>query len=737
MVIRFHEASGVRKRSISIRFAFDSCCCICGTKSSSSRFTASQRYAEHFGACFGPQAATRSGDLCNACVLCVKRWLQRGKQPNFFIQVLDSKKGPGPKHMKEITKRARRREAKQQQQAAAITVGVKEQKGIKFTSVTPTTSTRSTCSNGNHCSNTSGSRSNFQHTLANTKSDSFPFKSNNCIHSQSAMSCQQLCGRVVTTSGLEVTRSSTQQSQSVSNGHRYNNTHNNNNSLSHYSRSVHHHHHPHNNNSNSNCCNSSKSHRNGGVEHRRCSCLRIDQEEHSTKISSSQGATRTRAAAARQLEAASAAAAAAAAAFAQNPTTLLSSSTPSHNNNNNNHNSIDNCLLVHSSDSSMQTHNITLSDSSEYESMNCGYDVYACCSALCMSSSSSSSSRCPAATHSNCLSSCCCCCCSNCCGYNGGGDSRGGCGSTSGCSGSTSGIGSNSSNLSISSPTNSNCSSIKHNTCSNRKQNNSPNSINDKPSGINNFSTDISCTIQQSSHHHYHCRRVNEFRHPQPPQTSQTVGCITYHNTNGREKNLSSSINGISNDYCDNINTTNNNNRISSVSLIQTSSIVNMNCSDLNVHTTTKSTTTTVSTSTTTIPTRRYNRRVVLPPVRMTHNPEVDSLLREIMERNSQAVNFDSREMHMAVQQELRLRSRTIHTAASASGGSVSGRASSISSADGSTEATIGSSSQTSIPNGVKCNHAIHHHHPHHHHHHHHHHTAKRRCSHHCCFSNG
>ncbi|VDQ07420.1 unnamed protein product [Trichobilharzia regenti] len=56
--------------------------------------------------------------------------------------------------------------------------------------------------------------------------------------------------------------------------------------------------------------------------------------------------------------------------------------------------------------------------------------------------------------------------------------------------------------------------------------------------------------------------------------------------------------------------------------------------------------------------------------------------------RNSQAVNFDSREMHMAVQQELRLRSRTIHTAASASGGSISGRASSISSADGSTEAT-------------------------------------------------
>lgn len=32
-------------------------------------------------------------------------------------------------------------------------------------------------------------------------------------------------------------------------------------------------------------------------------------------------------------------------------------------------------------------------------------------------------------------------------------------------------------------------------------------------------------------------------------------------------------------------------------------------------------------------PTRRYNRRVVLPPVRMTYNTEVNLLLREIMER--------------------------------------------------------------------------------------------------------
>uniref|UniRef100_A0A5K3F082 Protein FAM60A n=1 Tax=Mesocestoides corti TaxID=53468 RepID=A0A5K3F082_MESCO len=96
-------------------------CCICGTKSSSSRFTASERYAEHFGPCFGEKASKRSGDLCNACVLCVKRWLGRGKQEGYFSQVLDSKQGPGPKHMKEITKRARRREARQQQAAKAST----------------------------------------------------------------------------------------------------------------------------------------------------------------------------------------------------------------------------------------------------------------------------------------------------------------------------------------------------------------------------------------------------------------------------------------------------------------------------------------------------------------------------------------------------------------------------------------------------------------------------------------
>ncbi|KAG3268722.1 SINHCAF-like [Ictidomys tridecemlineatus] len=46
-------------------------CCICRAKSSSSRFTDS--YEKDFQSCFGLHE-TCSGDICNACVLLVKRW---------------------------------------------------------------------------------------------------------------------------------------------------------------------------------------------------------------------------------------------------------------------------------------------------------------------------------------------------------------------------------------------------------------------------------------------------------------------------------------------------------------------------------------------------------------------------------------------------------------------------------------------------------------------------------------
>ncbi|KAI9561821.1 hypothetical protein GHT06_012782 [Daphnia sinensis] len=48
-------------------------CCICRAKSSSSRFTDSGKYQPYFEACFHLEEE-RSGDICNACVLLVKRF---------------------------------------------------------------------------------------------------------------------------------------------------------------------------------------------------------------------------------------------------------------------------------------------------------------------------------------------------------------------------------------------------------------------------------------------------------------------------------------------------------------------------------------------------------------------------------------------------------------------------------------------------------------------------------------
>ena len=48
-------------------------CCICGAKSSSSRFTASTKYESQFKGCFDVNEE-RTGEICNACVLLVKRW---------------------------------------------------------------------------------------------------------------------------------------------------------------------------------------------------------------------------------------------------------------------------------------------------------------------------------------------------------------------------------------------------------------------------------------------------------------------------------------------------------------------------------------------------------------------------------------------------------------------------------------------------------------------------------------
>ncbi|XP_028673717.1 SIN3-HDAC complex-associated factor [Erpetoichthys calabaricus] len=88
-------------------------CCICRAKSSSSRFTDSKRYEKDFQTCFGLHE-TRSGEICNACVLLVKRWkkLPVGSKKN-WNHVVDARGGPSvktsvkPKKMKSLSRRVK------------------------------------------------------------------------------------------------------------------------------------------------------------------------------------------------------------------------------------------------------------------------------------------------------------------------------------------------------------------------------------------------------------------------------------------------------------------------------------------------------------------------------------------------------------------------------------------------------------------------------------------------------
>ncbi|XP_028255987.1 SIN3-HDAC complex-associated factor-like [Parambassis ranga] len=83
-------------------------CCICRAKSSSSRFTDSKRYEKDFKSCFG-LGEVRCGDICNACVLLVKRWkkLPAGSKKN-WNHVVDAKAGSSMKAtLKKIKKKLR------------------------------------------------------------------------------------------------------------------------------------------------------------------------------------------------------------------------------------------------------------------------------------------------------------------------------------------------------------------------------------------------------------------------------------------------------------------------------------------------------------------------------------------------------------------------------------------------------------------------------------------------------
>ncbi|XP_071942643.1 SIN3-HDAC complex-associated factor-like [Antedon mediterranea] len=76
-------------------------CCICRAKSSSSRFTDSKKYEVDFNPCFKlGRDQKRSGEICNACVLLIKRWkkLPKGTERN-WNHVVDARAGPGNKAM--------------------------------------------------------------------------------------------------------------------------------------------------------------------------------------------------------------------------------------------------------------------------------------------------------------------------------------------------------------------------------------------------------------------------------------------------------------------------------------------------------------------------------------------------------------------------------------------------------------------------------------------------------------
>jgi len=72
-------------------------CCICKAKSSSSRFTDSQKYESEFSKCFRLEES-REGDICNACVLIVKRWRRLPEDTKkHWAHVVDARNGPGNK----------------------------------------------------------------------------------------------------------------------------------------------------------------------------------------------------------------------------------------------------------------------------------------------------------------------------------------------------------------------------------------------------------------------------------------------------------------------------------------------------------------------------------------------------------------------------------------------------------------------------------------------------------------
>ncbi|MEE6524430.1 hypothetical protein FKM82_023895, partial [Ascaphus truei] len=107
-------------------------CCICKAKSSSSRFTDSKRYERDFQNCFGLNEG-RSGDICNACVLLVKRWkkLPMGSKKS-WNHVVDARAGPNLKTMKMMRPKKTRSLAARRLQNGKLKKELKRQKWLKY-----------------------------------------------------------------------------------------------------------------------------------------------------------------------------------------------------------------------------------------------------------------------------------------------------------------------------------------------------------------------------------------------------------------------------------------------------------------------------------------------------------------------------------------------------------------------------------------------------------------------------
>lgn len=88
-------------------------CCICKAKSSSSRFTDSKKYETDFIQCFQLENPRR-GEICNACVLLVKRFKRLPPGSNrHWGHVVDARTGPGLKSMTKFKKRKEEQEIKE------------------------------------------------------------------------------------------------------------------------------------------------------------------------------------------------------------------------------------------------------------------------------------------------------------------------------------------------------------------------------------------------------------------------------------------------------------------------------------------------------------------------------------------------------------------------------------------------------------------------------------------------